>query len=223
MELELSIVKKTIKRLAYLSIALLFIASTIFWLLFPNTTSFIICLISNTLPDSSHIVRIRNDLENQSSFLNTLSKHEKLALSQYKNDSRTVFIKKYIHRTSTAMFDIPAFHDDWEVWVRTDIVNGKSLTSYLVRLGLIKDTNASSFFSNQCDSEYCESFMIFVVDTYNKMYDWGIFHSVRLNITEMDETSTVSRERLSLDEWHVMVDNLHKREVGRNYSSISND
>jgi hypothetical protein len=181
---------------------------------FPNTSKLIFCLISNTLPDSDHIVRIRNDLQSQDSFIQMLAKHEKLTIKRFEESREILFVKKYIHQTPTSMFDIHAFHDFWEVWVRTDIVNGKPLTSYLVRLGLIKDTNAESFFSNQCNSGFCKSFMIFMVGTYNKMFDWGIFNPIRLNITEINETSSVSRKRIALNEWNEIANKIHKREVG---------
>jgi hypothetical protein len=205
------------ERLKYpliLSLIVFIIISLILVFSFPNTSRLIFCLISNSLPDSAHIVRIRDDLQSQDNFIKMLSKHEKLALKRFEETGQILYVKKYIHKTPTSMFDIHAFHDFWEVWVRTDIVNGKSLTSFLVRLGLIKDTNAGGFFSNQCNSGLCETFLKFIVSTYNKMFDCGIFNPIRLNITEIDETSSVSRKRITISEWNEMVSKVHKREVG---------
>jgi hypothetical protein len=184
---------------------------------FPNTSKLMFCLISNTLPDSDHIARIRNDLQSQDSFIKMLAKHEQLTVQRFDETAERVFVKKYIHQTPTSMFDIHAFHDFWEVWVRTDIINGKPWTSYLVRLGLIKDTNAEMFFSNQCNSYLCTSIMKFLIGAYNKGFDWGVFSPIRLNITEIDETSSISRKRISLKKWNELVHKIHKREVGRSF------
>lgn len=120
------------------------------------------------------------------------------------------------------MFDIHSFHDFWEVWVRTDIVNGKPLTSYLVRLGLIKDTNAEGFFSNQCNSGFCKTAMKSLLTIYNKMFDWGIVKPIRLNITELDATSDVSRERLELKRWNALVGKIHGEERGISFINFNN-
>ena len=115
------------------------------------------------------------------------------------------------------MFDIHSFHDYWEVWVRTDIINDHPLTSFLVRLGLIKDKNAESFFSNQCPSNVGKSTMRSIVSVYNKMCDWGIFTPIRLNITELDETSSISRNRITRTEWKEMVRKIHLQGYGKTF------
>lgn len=143
-----------------------------------------------------------------------LVKHERLAVKRFSSTGESIFVKKYIHKTPTSMFDIHSFHDFWEVWVRTDIVNGKPFTSFLIRLGLIKDSNAEGFFSNQCSNGFCKTVMKSLLDIYNKMFDLGIFRPIRLNITEIDDTSTVSRERLGLKEWNEMVWKIHQKEKG---------
>ena len=212
--------KKKLKYLLVLFLVIIIIIPLGLGFSFPNTSKLIFCLISNTLPDSDHIVRIRNDLQSQDSFITMLAKHEKLTIKRFEETREILFVKNYIHQTPTSMFDIHSFHDFWEVWVRTDIINGKPLTSFLVRLGLIKDTNAGSFFSNQCTSSYCKSFIKFMVGTYNKMFDWGIFNPIRLNITEIDETSSVSRKRIALNEWNEMVNKIHKREIGMSFTKF---
>jgi hypothetical protein len=181
---------------------------------FPNTSKLVLCLVTHRLPDSGHLSRIRNDLQSQENFMNLLAEHEKIAVQRFSNTGASLFVKKYIHKTPTSMFDIHSFHDFWEVWVRTDIMNGKPLTSYLVRLGLIKDTNAEGFFSNQCNSGFCKTAMKSLLGLYNKMFDWGIFKPIRLNITELDDTSTVSRERLELKRWNEMVGKIHEQKRG---------
>ena len=185
---------------------------------FPNTSSLVISLLTHSFPDSSHLSRIRNDLLEQDSFINMLRKHEKKAFNRYKKIGEMSLVKKYVHKTPTSMFDIHSFHDYWEVWVRTDIINGQTLTSFLVRLGLIKDTNAETFFSNQCASNICKLVMKSIVSVYNKMFDWGIFKPIRLNITELDETSSISRNRITRKEWNKMVWDIHQRGYGKNFS-----
>jgi hypothetical protein len=53
-----------------------------------------------------------------------------------------------------------------------------------------------------------------MVGGYNTMFDWGIFNPIRLNITEINETSSVSRERITLNEWNEIVNRIHKQEAG---------
>jgi hypothetical protein len=188
---------------------------------FPNTSKLVICLITHRIPDSGHLLRIRNDLQSQESFINMLVEHERITVKRFRNTGESLFVKKYIHKTPTSMFDIHSFHDLWEVWVRTDIVNGRPLTSYLIRLGLIKDTNAVSFFSNQCSTSFCKTVMKSLLGLYNKMFDWGIFKPIRLNITESDDTSTVSRERLDLKEWNKMIGKIHEEERGISFLNLN--
>ena len=174
--------------------------------------------MTHTLPDSSHLSRIRNDLLNQDKFTAMLKTHEKEALDRYKRTGRTSFVKKYIHKTPTSMFDIHSFHDYWEVWIRTDILESRPLTSFLIRLGMIRDKNAETFFSNQCQSIICKKSLTSAVIVYNKMFDWGIFRPIRLNITESDETSGVSRHRLTLQEWNDSVAGMHRKGQGTAFS-----
>jgi hypothetical protein len=206
--------KKRAKFLFYVFIAIFIVVPIGFGFAFPNTSKLVLCLVTHRLPDSGHLSRIRNDLQSQENFMNLLAEHEKIAVQRFSNTGAPQFVKKYIHKTPTSMFDIHSFHDFWEVWVRTDIMNGKPLTSYLVRLGLIKDTNAEGFFSNQCSSGFCKTAMKSLLGIYNKMFDWGIFKPIRLNITELDDTSTVSRERLELKRWNEMVGKIHEQKRG---------
>lgn len=140
--------------------------------------------------------------------------HEKEALNRFKQDGQRSYLKKYVHKTPTSMFDLHSFHDYWQVWVRTDIVDGRPLTSFLVRLGLIKDTNAETFFSKQCSSRLVASAMRVGLSLYNSMFDWGVFKPIRLNITESDQTSSVSRARIKQQEWSEAVRKQHQQGVG---------
>lgn len=128
------------------AITLLFVSFVGLYLAFPNTSSLVLSLLTRKLPDTRHIDRIRNDLLGQESFIDMLVAHEKEALNRFKQDGQRSYLKRYVHKTPTSMFDLHSFHDYWQVWLRTDIVDGRPLTSFLVRIGLIKDTNAGTFF-----------------------------------------------------------------------------
>lgn len=196
------------------AIALLFASFMGLYLAFPNTSSLVLSLLTRQLPDTHHIDRIRNDLLGQESFINMLVAHEKETLNRFKQVGQRSYLKKYIHKTPTSMFDLHSFHDYWQVWIRTDMVDGRPLTSFLVRLGLIKDTNAETFFSKQCGSQLAASAMRTGLSLYNSMFDWGVFKPIRLNITESNQTSSVSRARIKQQEWSEAVRKQHQQGVG---------
>ena len=118
------------------AIALLFASFMGLYLAFPNTSSLVLSLLTRQLPDTHHIDRIRNDLLGQESFINMLVAHEKETLNRFKQDGQRSYLKKYIHKTPTSMFDLHSFHDYWQVWVRTDIVDGRPITSFWFALAL---------------------------------------------------------------------------------------
>lgn len=203
------------------AIVLLFASFLGSYLAFPNTSSLVLSLLTRQLPETRHIDRIRNDLLEQESFIKMLVAHEKESLNRFKQDGQQSYLKRYIHKTPTAMFDLHSFHDYWQVWVRTDIVNDRPLTSFLVRLGLVKDTNAEIFFSNQCRSEVVASAMRAGLSLYNNMFDWGVFKPIRLNITESDQTSSVSRVRIKRHEWSEAVRKRHQQGVGVGFVNLT--
>jgi hypothetical protein len=207
-------VNKITKYVLLPAIVLLFASLVGLYLAFPNTSSLVLSLLTRQLPGTHHIDRIRNDLLGQESFINMLAVHENEGLSRFKQDGQRSYLKRYVHKTPTSMFDLHSFHDYWQVWVRTDIVDGRPLTSFLVRLGLIKDTNAETFFSKQCGSRLVASAMRACLSLYNSMFDWGVFKPIRLNITEADQTSSVSRVRIKQQEWSEAVRKQHQQGVG---------
>jgi hypothetical protein len=220
-ELQRMTMTRRKKKWLTLSLGLVVLFPVCLYLVFPNTSQLIVALVTQTLPNPDHLTRIRNNLLDQDNFVAMLTDHEKIALRRFNATGDTLFVKKYIHKTPTSMFDLNRLHDLWEVWVRTDIVEGRPLTSFLVRLGLIKDTQAETFFSGQCTSEICRSLLRSALNIYNKMFDWGIFKPIRLNITESDETSSICRKRISLNEWHQMVHQLHKQKKGVGFIHMS--
>jgi hypothetical protein len=210
--------KNKILFLSFLCALFLFLPLAVYFS-FPSTTRLVFSLITHKLPDSDHLQRIRNDLLEQDDFKSILIKHERSALKRFRLGEVKPFVKKYIHKTPTSMFDIHAFHDYWEVWVRTDVIEDKPLTSFLVRLGLIKDKNAERFFSDQCASRFCKSTMKSILSIYNRMFDWGVFKPIRLNVTESDKTSGVSRKRTTLEQWNKAVEQLHSQGFGITFAN----
>jgi hypothetical protein len=207
-------VNKILKYVLLPAIILLFASFLGSYLAFPNTSSLVLSLLTRQLPDTRHIDQIRNDLLEQESFIKMLVAHEKESLNRFKQDGQQSYLKRYIHKTQTAMFDLQSFHDYWQVWVRTDIIKGRPLTSFLVRLGLVKDTNAETFFSNQCRSEIATSAMRAGLSLYNNLFNWGVFKPIRLNITESDQTSSVSRVKITQHEWSEAARKRHQQGVG---------
>ncbi len=177
------------------------ISGIVFIIVFHTTAGLLFNLATGTLPNSKNISRMRSALLEQQSFIALLRRHEHKALSRYSSGGKSIYLKKYVHKTSTGMLGLRMFEDYWEVWVLTAVRNTAPYTSFLVRLGMVKDTNAVSFFSDQSKTGFGKWFWKNVVVCYNYLFDAGVFKPVRFNITESDATSSISRKRLSVDEW----------------------
>ncbi|KXB09473.1 hypothetical protein AKJ60_00120 [candidate division MSBL1 archaeon SCGC-AAA385M11] len=187
---------------------------------FRGPVSMILGSMSTPMQSIGHAKKIRNDLLAQDSFVKLLKKHEKKTLQGYRQTGKAVYTKMYLHRTHTGMFGLSSFFDVWQTWVRTDIVNGKPLTSFLVRLGVVKDENAAQFFGSQSKSDLVRWSLQSAVGLLNKLFDWGVLKTYRLNITEMDQTTSVGRKRISREKWSRMVYELHRQGKGRTFSNI---
>jgi len=209
--------------IAILGISLLIVLAIVILTQFKTPSSLLFAAVSHRLPNSSHLRRIRDDLLKQERFVEMLAAHERGTLRRFGESGEKSWEKLHIYNTSTAMLGIRGFHDKWETWVRTDIFEGRPLTSFLVRLGVIRDENAEVFFSNQCESAICRVVMKSIVVAYNKMFDWGAFKGFRLNITESDETSSVSGEMLQKEKWSATVERTHARGRGLTFSSHPED
>jgi hypothetical protein len=200
-------------------IGIIFILICLVTIIVFHTTIGLVCnLATGTLPGHKHIVRIRSGLLEQKEFIALLRRHENNALESHTSEQNSPIVKKYIHKTSTGMLGLHMFQDYWEVWVMTSIVDNKPCTSFMIRLGMVKDTNAVEFFSKQRESAFGEWFWKNVVRFYNVLFDVGIFKPVRFNITENDHTSSVSRTRVPVDEWRSKTTKLHKDEAGDCFS-----
>lgn len=57
-----------------------------------------------------------------------------------------------------------------------------------------------------------------IIAVYNKLFDWGVFKPIRLNITESDDTSSVGRKRITRTAWSAMVEKRHQKGFGKTFS-----
>lgn len=173
------------------------------------------------LPAHHHLSHIRNSLLFQKRFRDLLADHEKQAIIQFQQTGNDTLVKRYVYRTSIAMFDLPSFSDDWVTWVRTDIVDSRPQTSFLIRLGLIGDHRSGRFFGSQCDTIVCNISMKTLGMANHAAFDLGLLKPFRLNITESDDTSSISRKRLRVSGWKKMVEQRHQTGLGISFSDSS--
>ena len=115
---------------------------TIDFFYFRNVSTLLVAAVTHTNPPFSYLTNVRKVLLDQKNFQKMLKQHEAIAFSRFKRTGNTTYTKRYIYKLPISMFDMPFFHDYWATWVRTDIVQGHPLTSFLVRLGITKDENA---------------------------------------------------------------------------------
>lgn len=171
--------------------------------------------LTHQLPGFHHVQRIREDLLSQRRFVKLLANHEQKAMDLFQSHGKSTHVKRYVYRTPISMFDLPSFTDYWETWIRTDIVNNNPQTSYLIRLGIIGDERSGSFIGKQCNTKLCRVTMQSLGSINHMIFDLGIMKPFRLNITEADETSSVSRKRLLVKEWNAVVERRHRSGQGK--------
>ncbi len=194
-----------------LTALILFVGSLLsFAFAYPAATFLGLSVVTRSLPDPVHAVSIREALQVQADFMQLIKQHEDRALARYRSAGDTVFVARNIYRVDASFFLPIPLYDDWEVWMRTDIVDGKPATSFLIRLGLIKDENMPVFFGDQLKSGWASSLFRSVIHGYNRCHEWGNFLPIRLNITESNATTSISRERLELDEWNRQSAVIHR-------------
>jgi hypothetical protein len=201
--------KKKILTILMVFVLVLALISGIAFFYFRNVSMLLAAALTHTNPPFSYLTDVRKTLLDQKDFQRMLKQHEAIALARFKGTGNTPYTKRHIYKLPMSMFDMPFFHDYWETWVRTDIVQGLPRTSFLIRLGIIKEKNDISFFSNQCQSKTGKTALRFLISAYNKFFDWGILKPYRINITESNKTSSIGSKRLSLEKWNDMVEKLH--------------
>lgn len=84
----------------------------------------------------------------------------------------------------------------------------------------VADPNSVPLFSRQCESSVCRTFIEALVGSGHWLLRRGVLTSFRLNVTKMDETSSVSlgHDPISTDEWATQSGALHAKGVGRSFS-----
>jgi len=86
------------------------------------------------------------------SFKEKLEKHEATALKRYKKNGKKSYEKRIIQRIPMWRYGIPG-HDNWSIYIRTDIVDGKPKTDFIVaEMGIVVDKRNHKAFGPQVDN-----------------------------------------------------------------------
>lgn len=172
-------------------------------------------------PDLQVVQDVRKGLLDQEPFRQALRRHERAAVQRHRRGGASAYQKRHLVRVNLTPFGLPAFHDIFAVRIRTDIVEGEPYTSFLARPGVVFHSNDAPFFSRQCESAACETAIYALVSVGRTLLEWGVLTSFRLNVTEMDETSSVrlGREAISTAEWARQSRRLHEQGLGCSFST----
>jgi hypothetical protein len=170
-------------------------------------------------PELGLVQDVRQSLLEQEPFRRMLADHEREALSRFRTSKQTVYQERHLVRVSLTPFGLPGFHDVFAVRVRTDVIDERAYTSFLARPGVVFDSNAAPFFSRQCQTATCTAFIDRLVGTGHWLLRHGVLTPFRLNVTETDETSSVSpgRDPVSTQEWSRQSRKLHEKRIGRSF------
>ncbi len=163
---------------------------------------------------------VRHELLGQPPFQEMIAEHERDAVRRHRRGEGASFQRRRLVRVNLTPFGLPGFYDVFAVRVRTDIVDRKPYTSFLARPGVVIESNSAPFFSGQCESSVCEWSIRGLIGTVYQLLDWGLVTPYRLNVTEMDETSSVSigTEPIATSEWAERSLALHRQGKGRSFS-----
>ena len=173
-------------------------------------------------PDLGVVRDIRHTLVQQQAFREALAKHERRAIARHRSTGDPAYQRRRLVRVNLTPLGLPGFHDVFAVRVRTDIVDGQAYTSFLARPGVVFDPNAAPFFSRQCDGSACTAFIRSLVAVGHTLLSWDVLTPFRLNITEMDATSSVSigTEPVSTSTWANESNRLHRQGKGRSFLPV---
>lgn len=172
-------------------------------------------------PDLQVVQDVRRGLLSQEPFRQALRRHERTAVQRHQRGGASAYQKRHLVRVNLTPFGLPGFHDIFAVRIRTDIIEGTPYTSFLARPGVVFHSNDAPFFSRQCESAACETAIYALVSVGRTLLEWGVLTSYRLNVTEMDETSSaqLGREAISTAEWARQSHSLHEQGLGRSFST----
>jgi len=164
---------------------------------------------------------MRQALLSQKPFREMLSRHEEEALARYHRDGVSAYQRRHLVRVNLTPLGLLGFQDIFAVRVRTDVVADTAYTSFLARPGVVSSPGDAPFFSRQCDGSVCKTLVRSLVGTGHALLRWGVITPFRLNITEMDATSSVSigKEAISTAKWTRRSRQLHHKNIGRSFLS----
>ena len=176
---------------------------------FRNAAMLLGAALFHTTPPYSFVTDVRKDLMGQKRFQDMLKQNEEIAMARFSRSGSTSYTKRYLYKLRISMFDLPFLTDVWATRVRTDMVQGRPKTAFLIRLGIEKDANALKFFGEQRDSATQKTIIGFLINTYNRLFDWGLLKPYRINITESDQSSSMGSHMLSNEKWDELVSRMH--------------
>jgi len=173
-------------------------------------------------PDLSVVRDMRHTLVQQQAFREMLAKHERRAIARHRRTGDPAYQRRRLVRVNLAPLGLPGFHDVFAVRVRTNIVDGQAYTSFLARPGVIFHPNDAPFFSRQCETSVCETLIRSLVGVGQALLRRGVLTPYRLNITEMDATSSVSigTEPVSTSTWANESSRMHRQGKGRSFLPV---
>lgn len=171
-------------------------------------------------PDLRLVQDVRHVLLDQEPFRQMLREHERDAVRRHQNGGPSAYQKRHLVRVNLTPFGLVGFHDVFAVRVRTDLIGGEAYTSFLARPGVVFSSGDVPFFSRQCESSVCITLVRYLVRIGHTLLDWGVLTPYRLNVTELDETSSVSigREAIATSTWAQKSQALHQKKIGRSFS-----
>lgn len=193
-------------------------------------------------PGMGLVPDMRQALLNQETFRAALAEHEEEALARYRrghsgassedslggsqgvsrggsSGAPSAYQRRRLIRVNLTPLGLPGFHDVFAVRMRTTVLPDTAYTSFLARPGVVFSSGDIPFFSRQCESSVCRALVRNAVGAGRSLMRWGLITPFRLNITEMDATSSVSigREPISTGEWGGRTAQLHRRGTGRSF------
>ena len=174
-------------------------------------------------PGMGLVQDVRSALLQQEAFRETLIAHEQEAVRRHRVSGTSAHQKRHLTRVNLTPFGLPGFHDVFGVRVRTDIVDGKPYTAFLVRPGVVVSEEDAPFFTRQCESAFCESVVRMLVDIGHGLIERGILTTHRLNVTESDATSrvTLGPEPMPTRDWAQQTRARHQQGQGRPAPKLS--
>jgi hypothetical protein len=173
-------------------------------------------------PEMGLVQDVRESLLEREEFREVLAAHEEEALRRYRRTGNSALQKRHLVEIDLAPLGLTGFHDVFAVRVRTDMVDDQAYTSFLTRPGVVASQEDAPWFSGQCDGAVCRQAIKLAVRAYHGALDAHLLTPYRLNVTEMDRTSSVSigREPVSTETWARQSRAMHREGIGDRFSKV---